>query len=175
MCRVAACIVLLLTSACSGIGRSDADSTVTEAVADAVEVTLAPTAITTTTAVATTTMTTTTAAPTATTTITTAAPTTTTSAPGVTLETCMKMLAALLPRGVDPARYDDANEERCLKTMAIPCSEAEENFRETIAEAEQMAEDDELFEEYLPSVRRGAATALDVSCGPGPAAAMAPP
>ncbi len=175
MRRVAACIVLLLASACSGIDRTATDSTVTEAVADAVAATLAPTATTTTTAVATTTMSTTAAAPTTTTTITTAAPTTTTAAPGVTLETCMKMLTTLLPRGVDPARYDDANEERCHKTMAIPCSAAKENYRETIAEAEQMAEDDELFEEYLPSMRRGAAMALDVSCGPGTAAAMDPP
>ncbi|WP_323672493.1 hypothetical protein [Candidatus Poriferisodalis multihospitum] len=57
----------------------------------------------------------------------------------------MEMLATLLRRGMEPGRYADANEERCVKTMALPCSEAKENYRETIAEAKQMAEDDELF------------------------------
>lgn len=175
MRRAAACIVLLIVSACGGTDRPDANTAVTEVVADAAAITVAPTAPTTTTAVATTTTTASTAAPPATTTTTTAAPTTTTAAPRVTLEICMEMLATLLPRGMDPGRYADANEERCVKTMAIPCSEAKENYRETIAEAKQMAEDDELFEEFLPSVRRGASIALDVSCGPGTAATMSSP
>lgn len=174
MRRTAACIVLLVISACGATDRPDADTAVTEVVADAAAATVAPTSRTTTTAVATTTATTT-AAPAATTATTTAAPTTTTAAPGVTLETCMEMLATLLPRGMDPVRYADANEERCVKALAIPCPEAKENYRETIVEAEQMAEDDELFEEFLPSVRRGASMALDVSCGPGTAATMGSP
>ncbi len=164
---MAACILLLVASACSGTDQSDADTTVAEAVADDAAATVEPIAPMTTT--------TTTAAPAATTTTTTAAATTTTAAPGVTLETCMEMLSTLLPRGMDPGRYADANEERCVKTMAIPCAEAKKNYREIIAEAEQMADDDQLSEDLLPSLRRGASIALDVSCGLGSAATMDSP
>lgn len=172
---IAACILLLVASACSGPDRPDADTTVAEAVADDAAATVEPIAPMTTTAVAPTTTTAATTASAATTTTTTAAATTTTAAPGVTLKTCMEMLATLLPRGMDPGRYADANEERCVKAMAIPCAEAKENYRETIAEAEQMADDDQLSEELLPSVRRGASIALDVSCGLGTAATMDSP
>lgn len=132
----------------------------------AVTTTLTTTASTTTTETATPT---TTIAPTTST----AAPTTTTEAPGVTLEQCLKMLATLLPSGVDPARFADANEERCRRAMAVPCPEAKENYRKTMSEAAKMAEEDEQFKEFLPATQRGASVALDVSCGVGTAATVA--
>ena len=174
MHRCAVWLAALLMLA--GCGRDPIQSDVNRAVTEAPafqEAVVSVTAGTTSTATSSTTTTATAVATTSTvSTTSTAAPTTTTEAPAVTLDQCLKMLTTLLPSGVDPARYADANEERCHRAMAISCAEARENYRTTMAEAEKMAEEDEQFKEFLPATQRGASMALDISCGVGTAATM---